>query len=93
MNGEDELARRIAHGHAKDHWPNLSEDELAVKIQDVLENFVRAYPVGPVAARKIYQAADGTTVIVDPSHDDGGTVFVPHPKSPIQYFKDFVDDY
>jgi len=71
----------------------LSEEELSVKIQEALEDFIRAFPVGPATGRKIFQLSDGTTVIVDPMHEDGGTAFVPYPKSPIQYFKDFVEDY
>jgi hypothetical protein len=88
MSLESELAKRIAAGHAKTHWPHLSDADLGLKIQSVLEGFARSHPIGPTAGRKIYQAADGTTVIVDPTHPDGGTAFVPYPKPPLQYFKD-----
>jgi len=39
-SGASEIAKRIAKGHARNkHWLNLTEDELAKKINDILENF------------------------------------------------------
>jgi len=41
MNGAaSQIARRIAKGHARiKHWPHLTEDQLAQKIEDTLVNF------------------------------------------------------
>jgi hypothetical protein len=86
----DEVAGRIARGHAKKHWPALSERELAGKVRGIFEEFKRSYP--PLGdGRKIYQAIDGTIVIVDPQHPDSGTVFLPD--DPSGYFDRLVENY
>lgn len=92
MNGDPrEIARRIAKGHARTkHWPGLTEEQLARKIEDIFENFRRCFPPGTGHSRKFYEGHDGTIVIVDDSIADNGTVFIPDRRN---YFDDLVDSW
>ena len=78
--GPGELAERIGRGHARrTHYPDLSEEELAGKVQHVIDDFDRTYPPGegaPSSGRKIWIKGE-TVVIKDPANPDGGTVFEP----------------
>jgi len=65
---------------------------LAERIEDVLQNPARTFPPISTSGRKIYQAANGFTVVVDPDGLDGGTAFVPSGK-PIKYFQTYVRNY
>jgi hypothetical protein len=86
--------RSIAYGHGSDHLPEFgaigiyTEDELADYIDEIIQ--FHDYEKKLSQGRKAYwrfdagDDQDGTVVILDPRHPDGGTVF--RPAAGIDYF-------
>ncbi len=87
------FAKRLAGGHSREkHYPGLTEEELAQRIQDVIDNFDRSYPAfegAPSSGRKIW--IKGKTVVIrDPANPDGGTVF--EPRNVADFVRTFIRD-
>jgi len=87
----EQAAVEIAHGHAAEHFPGLSEPDLARRILNVLSD-PRSIGGTDDGRGLIVLGKDGTVVFVKPGDPDFGTAFVPAAppgadwKTPEDYF-------
>jgi hypothetical protein len=69
----------IADGHAGSKhagdFPGMSVEDIKERVRETMENPVRVKDLE--RGRKAYEGKNGTLVIHDPNHPDGGTVFRP----------------
>ncbi|MDJ0345130.1 hypothetical protein QMK19_31815 [Streptomyces sp. H10-C2] len=69
------VARAIAKGHAADHFPELTTDELTKRLEDVVTRPTAKKTAGNSIA--YWDEESKTMVIEDPGHEDSGTAFRP----------------